>query len=198
MSYSVINIWWLKPVIFAGASAFFLVFLWLLYKALKFRKTKIKLYNFKCGHRSVLVKEVEAHGEKQTARTDTQHLEYCPECLARMAIKCAWCGNVIWPGEPITLYSPSKKDFQVPDGAVVYSKEPLLLVGCLGWNCAETGGDRSGFWVPPGKVHRVASMFEMLMGQGSPEILICNNLSDPKNIVPTDDVIPTVITQREV
>ena len=46
---------------------------------------------------------------------------------------------------------------------MVYNENPLQLVGCLRWECASTGADRMGFWVPPGIVHRVPSAIEMCM-----------------------------------
>lgn len=134
--------------------------------------------------------------------------EYCPECYAKAVIKCAWCGETILPGDPITLYSPGpptelfistkepgeaqqqrqKKDFVVPEHAVIYQREPrLVLVGCLGWDCADTGGDRAGFWVMPGKVQRVATAMEMLLADGGKDIIIVGDLTDPRQAIPIHD-----------
>ena len=108
---------------------------------------------------------------------------YCPDCIKSMCIKCAWCSGLIMVGDPVTLYSPRNKSFVPPEHAAVYNDEPLQLVGCLGWNCADTGADRAGFWVPPGKVDRVASPMEELMsrmnaGEEEP-VVITGDLSDP-------------------
>jgi hypothetical protein len=96
-----------------------------------------------------------------------------------MAIRCAWCGNVIFIGDPITLYTPAKKDFSIPEYAKIYTDKPLRIVGCLRWDCAETGADRAGFWMPPGKVHRMPTAFEKLMSNDGKGIIICENLTDP-------------------
>ncbi len=100
-----------------------------------------------------------------------------------MAIKCAWCGGVIFIGDPITLYSPRDKDRQMPDYAILHSKEHNSYVGCLRWECAETGADRAGFWYPPGKIMRVPSPLEMAFRQaqnGEDGVIIVGDLSDPK------------------
>ena len=103
----------------------------------------------KCGHRTQRTGQVSAFGQTITTKMPTNEngsMDYCLDCIGKMAIRCAWCGDPIFIGNPITLYTPHG-DFQVPEHAIVYNKEPLQLVGCLGWNCAETGADRAGFWV---------------------------------------------------
>lgn len=110
-----------------------------------------------------------------------------------MAIRCAWCGNRIFIGDPITLYTPltqeltQNNDFQVPENAVVYSKDPLQLVGCLGWNCAESGADRAGFWVPgengKGRVQRVQTAYEAILCSKEPFIMIVDDTCDIKEAV---------------
>jgi len=108
-----------------------------------------KTYLCKCGHRAKWKTRLSVNGhEGLYTLTDK---EYCPQCFAQSAIKCAWCGDTIFPGDPITLYTPPK-DFAIPAHAIIHKTDPLELVGCLGWDCAQTGADRSGFWVMPGKV----------------------------------------------
>jgi len=131
-----------------------------------------------CGHRTRLIEKVNIYGEEMKLLVSKNH-EYCQQCLADMSIKCAWCGQYIRVGDPITLYSPSK-DFKVPEHAVVYKKDPLQLVGCLRFNCAISGVDRCGFWQPPGVVDRVLSPLEMVLGQfPSEDVVFCNDLADP-------------------
>ena len=82
-----------------------------------------------------------------------------------MAIRCAWCGGVIFVGDVITLYSPVKKDdFKIPEHAVVYDEEEMQLVGCGRITCADTGADYAGFWIPgqdgKGIVKRTPTMIE--------------------------------------
>ncbi|NTW30199.1 MAG: hypothetical protein HGA33_02895 [Candidatus Moranbacteria bacterium] len=87
-----------------------------------------------------------------------------------MAIRCAWCGKPIFIGDPVTLYSPNE-GFEIPEYAVRYSEDPLRLVGCLRWDCADSGIDRSGFWMPPGEVMRVMSPIEQVLATGTAAIV---------------------------
>ncbi|MEK7658485.1 MAG: hypothetical protein AAB352_01300 [Patescibacteria group bacterium] len=134
-----------------------------------------------CGHKTKLFSPVEIFGEKIFI-TLKRKFEYCPECLAKMSIRCAWCGKSILVGDPITLNTPVRKDWQVPDYAVKYKKDPLQLVGCLRWECADSGIDRAGFWMPPGKVYRVASPMEMVLATN--DVAICNDITDISKAVP--------------
>lgn len=139
-----------------------------------------------CGHKTKLLTRVNVFGQTVfLSLNKKKEIRYCASCHAKAVIKCAWCGEPILPDEPITLYTP-KKDFKVPEYAVVYNQEPLQLVGCLGWECC-SGIDRAGFWVMPGKVQRVLSPMEMiLMGDGETPV-ICNDLADPSQAIPMDE-----------
>ncbi len=129
-----------------------------------------------CGHLTAVVDIVEAFGERVETRLPLKKgkTPYCHRCLEKMVIRCAWCGKAIFIGDPITLYTPIE-DFKIPDYAVIYNKDPLQLVGCLRWDCAE-GVDRAGFWYPPGKVFRVESPLERAMRTG--DVVIVSDLSD--------------------
>lgn len=118
------------------------------------------------------------------------------EDIAAMTIRCPWCGEPIFIGEPVTLYSPVDPAFVVPEHAAVYSTNPLRLVGCLGWECAETGADRSGFWQPDpnnigkGHVHLVQSPLEQLLANPQAEMILVQDLSNPTPgtvILPEDE-----------
>lgn len=143
----------------------------------------------KCGHRTKRGGSVSAFGHTittQMPKNEGSSVDYCLDCIGKMAIQCAWCGDPIFIGNPITLYTP-RDDFQVPEHAVVYNKEPLQLVGCLGWNCAETGADRAGFWLPgedgKGRVQRVPTAYEAILGAKEPHMMIIGDLSDMKEAV---------------
>lgn len=143
-----------------------------------------------CGHGTKRAIEVSAFGYTRKGIFKKDDLQYCSDCLVNMTIKCAWCGKPIFVGDPVTLYTPMKEDFIVPKHAVIYKKDPLQLVGCLRWDCADTGVDRSGFWVPPGKVQRVLSPIEILMGrvaEGDCSAMICDDLLDPSKAIPIKD-----------
>ncbi|MEI6627472.1 MAG: hypothetical protein WCL61_02660 [bacterium] len=105
---------------------------------------------------------------------------YCLDCIAKMAIRCAWCGEAISIGSPVTLYTP-KEDYKIPEYATRYQNNAKSLVGCLRWNCADSGMDRQGFWMPPGKVKRVPSPLEMALASGD-QVVIVSDLSDPNNL----------------
>ncbi len=140
-------------------------------------------YQAKCGHKTKLIAEVKIFGEKTIFWLNKKNIKYCQQCLVDMSIKCSWCGKSITVRDPVTLCTPMKKDFQMPEWAVIYKKVPLQLVGCLRWECAESGVDRAGFWIAPGKVHRVLSPLEMLIAYSSENPIICNNLENIKNAI---------------
>lgn len=108
----------------------------------------------KCGHKTKKKDKIHAFGETVTMKLckDNGKIPYCHRCLEKMTIRCVWCGKPIFIGDPITLCSP-KPSFKIPSWAVVYSKKPLRLVGCLRYQCADTGAARAGFWDTPGKVY---------------------------------------------
>ena len=131
----------------------------------------------KCGHRTKRSGQVSAFGHTMTTKMPRNRdgsVDYCIDCISKMAIQCSWCSHPIFVGDPVTLYTPSD-DFQAPQHAVVYNSEPLQLVGCLGWNCADTGADRAGFWLPgengKGRVRRVPTAYEAILGAKEPSIL---------------------------
>jgi len=135
-----------------------------------------------CGHKTLKKDSVTAFGEKTTTEIliSNGKTDYCHRCLEKMAIQCAWCGEVIFIGDPITLYSPDKQSFEIPKHAVTHGENPLQLVGCLRWGCADTGADRAGFWYPPGKVKPVESLLSMAAQSGN--IITVDNLADPTEI----------------
>lgn len=146
------------------------------------RLLPIKYTAQKCGHWTKKKGAISAFGHKGAVEmpfNDEGGVDYCLDCIGRMAIRCGWCGEVIWIGQPITLYTLLDK-FEIPEYAIKYSENPLQLVGCLGWNCADTGADRAGFWLPGesgvGQVLRVVSGIEEVLLTDS--ISIVNNLGD--------------------
>jgi hypothetical protein len=179
-------------------AAFNILFLSIARGGLMFRRKSRKLVPArKCGHLTLLQDEVvQINGERQKMKLspgDDGKVEYCLECLAGMAVRCAWCRNLVLVGDPITLYSPRDTNFVSTEGAVTYSTEPLRLVGCLRWDCAQTGADRAGFWLPDGDgkghVRRVPTAFEQLFGgqlEGSMELVAS---SDPSQNQPTRQVV---------
>ena len=147
-----------------------------------------KSYTCGCGHIAKKKTKLTVDGVSGVFVLSPNH-EYCSKCWLKASIKCAWCKRTIKPGDAITLYHPAKPGFVIPKHAVQYGppREGYshgALVGCLGWECADSGADRAGFWVMPGKVQRALSPIEMLMcGDPQVEVVACNDLSDPSKAV---------------
>ena len=140
----------------------------------------------KCGHRTTNSGDVTAFEQTIQVKMPVvdKDVEYCLECISGMTIQCAWCKLPIFIADPVTLYTPSKATFKKPDHAVVYRKHPLQLVGCLRWDCAQTGGDRSGFWLPGedghGAVTKVMSPIEQVMATG--KSVFVSDIADARRV----------------
>lgn len=139
----------------------------------------------KCGHKTKskgVISEGDYTTTIQMPLEENGNPNYCLKCIENMSIQCAWCGDTIGIGSPITLYIP-KDTFEVPDYAVSYTEgESKALVGCLGWECAHTGGDRAGFWLPDdegkGHVYRVPTAIEAVMANGGKSAVFISDISD--------------------
>ncbi len=161
---------------------FYYLRLYFLFISYPFRKTFTANV---CHHLTKKTGQIIARGKKSILsmpQSANGNPDYCLECIAGMAIQCAWCENTIGIGDPVTLYIP-KKSYQTPSHAVRYHEDERCLVGCLGLNCADTGADRQGFWMPPGNVHRVPSPIEMIMSGGKDcSVIIVNDIHDPNDL----------------
>lgn len=135
----------------------------------------------KCGHKTKKNGKVTAFGEAITTNINGDSVEYCHECLGRMAIRCAWCGKPIFIGDPVTLYIANSSE--MPDYAVFYDDEnreahnkpdSVEVVGCLRFSCADTGADKAGYWVPgdnnKGKVHLARSAYEIALSDAADDL----------------------------
>ncbi len=153
-----------------------------------------KNYRCDCGHFAKQKTQMTIDGQSSIYTLGKTH-DYCPQCWAKAAIRCAWCGETILPGDPITLYTPCDQNFKPPEYAVIYKKTPRLqLVGCFRRECAETGLDRTGFWMMPGRVQRAASPMEILLHANPTDgPMIFNDLGDPNKAI----LIPDEVAQPE-
>ncbi len=138
--------------------------------------SSLRKKRFPCGHSCPQRKVLQVFGTEVICYASIKG-RYCPDCLGRMSIRCAWCGKFIFIGDPITLYTP-KSSFPVPHYAVIHERR--CLVGCLRSNCGELV-DRAGFWVSPGRVFPVPTIVEELLsrmrsGEEEP-VVICNDIS---------------------
>lgn len=119
-----------------------------------------------CGHKTKIAGPIASFGETsimQMPLNKEGETEYCLDCIAKMAIRCAWCGKPINIGSAVTLYIPTSKTYIPPEHAVRHEEDERCLVGCLRWDCADTGADMQGYWVPPGKVARCLSPVELAL-----------------------------------
>jgi len=115
-----------------------------------------------CGHKTKLSGIAKAFGaEKQyNLKVEDGKIRICLQCLGDAAIRCTWCGKTIFPGDPVTLYTPTEKgfiktQFAKPAYAVAHDGEgegdaSARFVGCI--TCAIKPQDRKGFWLHPGRV----------------------------------------------
>lgn len=151
------------------------------FKKIIFPWTKISA---RCGHLTKRKDSITAFEETVSCKlplNNDRSTDYCHACLEKMTIRCAWCGKPIFIGDPVTLYAQSdESDQELPDYAVKYGERSY--VGCLRWECADSGADRSGFWNPPGEVFRVMSPLEQCLQ--SNDIVICGDLSDINQAIP--------------
>lgn len=112
--------------------------------------------------------------------------DYCINCIGNMSINCAWCGNLITIGDPITLYAP-KEIYRVPDYAVSYTRsdDKKVLIGCLRWYCANSMDDRAGFWVLGknglGIVSRTHTSFEVPLVHPDPNTVTVDDVTEVLN-----------------
>lgn len=117
---------------------------------LYFKRTKAR-----CGHKTRLSGAIYAYERATKVKLEPNengNIEYCLKCLGDMTIKCAYCKNPIFIGEPVKVYSPKDDNFQIPKEAHIYKEEPLTVVACRRLSCANKKNGHDGFWVPPGKV----------------------------------------------
>lgn len=138
----------------------------------------------RCGHYTRRRGVISFEGESATMTlpvNPTGSVDYCLDCIGKMTIRCAWCGKPIFIGEPVTLYTPTNHDFKIPEHAVVHKEKPLKLVGCLRWDCADTGCDIAGYWVPghdgKGCVHPMKNVFEVMLGAEEGSVTTLRRLS---------------------
>lgn len=139
----------------------------------------------KCGHRTRRTGPVSVFGKTITLQMSlgkNRRPDYCLDCIAKMAIRCAWCGKPIFIGRPITLNTPHESNFQIPEYAVVYDEDPPQLVGCFSQGCADAM-DLAGFWMPgeggKGYVH--------LVYRGTPILMPDANETSKPTPVPLQD-----------
>jgi hypothetical protein len=109
-----------------------------------------KLIIARCGHSVKHKTKVVVMGKKDkfTVEDKNATIDFCPECTAKMAIRCVKCGEIILPGDPITLYELDKIGSEYSSYATVSNGS---VIGCVSTGCSEFVFF-VGYWVAPGKV----------------------------------------------
>lgn len=143
----------------------------------KKKKKEDEWFSANCGHQTKIRDSVSVFGEINIISMipKSGKIEYCHKCLEKMIIKCAWCQRPIFPDHPITLYDFPSENFVAPEHSIIHSKDPVKLVGCLRPDCADTGMDRAGFWVSPGKVEQIMTAYERI--ESGEKVVIINDLT---------------------
>ncbi len=147
------------------------------------------LVPYKCGHTAHERFTLDFYGI-EAAPTDERLAERadCPDCeierVRRTSIRCALCGHVILPGEPVALYVDDRKLFKkeawktLADGHVV---------GCMRWDCCPSGGFFSGHWTPQGFRPAFAHGSAVAEVFATGKAIIVGDSSDPSTIKTIDD-----------
>lgn len=155
-----------------------------------------ELHDYPCGHRAPKFFDYDIFGRIIQTRRD-EPAPKCPDCiLAEMAsvfCRCALCGQVIHPGEPVALYAPSRK----------FRREWVTevkagVIGCLGWDCCPSGGFFAGHWLKgkfrPAFGNGLSSAAQALAtGQ-----VVCGNTDQVSDDASHDEVplkLPTIIVR---
>jgi hypothetical protein len=101
-----------------------------------------------CGHKTPIEGQVEVFDEYVRLRVPVNAHKvpyFCIQCFGAGSIRCAWCTRVIVPSDPVTLLTPHE-GFKIPEHAVVYSRTPLKLVGCMHPDCVDMHTHECGTW----------------------------------------------------
>ena len=106
--------------------------------------------------------------------------DYCICCLNSMAIRCAWCGESIAIGDPVSLCALVNPLHLMPEYAVGHGEKQF--VGCLRWGCADGAHARSGFWNPPGQVVEVPNPIDLSLRGPTGSVVIISDTMDPDDL----------------
>lgn len=141
-----------------------------------------------CGHKTKALGTWNAHGEERLIdlNVESGSTPYCHNCIEKMTIQCAWCGLPIFVADPISLSFCTDPDWAQPDYAVEHATgNRMSLVGCMRWDCADSGLSFAGHWATPGKVQKAVTpiMLAMQAAEAGVETpIIFNDISDPEQV----------------
>jgi len=70
--------------------------------------------------------------DKLTVADKNEAVELCPECMAKMAIRCARCGRIIYPGNPIAFWEPEEISREYYRYATLFIDDTHnVAIGCI-------------------------------------------------------------------
>ena len=93
-----------------------------------------------CDHWTKVKGQVTAYGITQKYK-----LPLCHECLAKMAIRCNDCNQLILPGMPVMLHAKDARRIQ--KGVKKYRGE---IISCCRAGCSVYWNGMAGYWQAPG------------------------------------------------
>ena len=111
-----------------------------------------------CSHMTKRKVEISALGETRTALLlpfSDEVPAYCPNCIAKMTIKCWHCGQNIFINDIVGISKENdiEKINYPKEHTVVYDRIYQLVVGCYRKNCLPLRENLEiGTWQPPGLV----------------------------------------------
>jgi hypothetical protein len=119
-----------------------------------------------CGHKTYLSGEIRVFGQARVFNLPIIGGQpgFCLDCYQKMAIQCPWCGQMILPGDPITLYKPEEKPtlLTFPEQSKIFSLIPTRLIGCGQKGCCESKTDIVGCMSTRGIPHVSPGAYEFL------------------------------------
>lgn len=115
----------------------------------KYRENKIIVASV-CGHKTRISGEICVFGKMVSVELPADGTRYCLECLGKMSIQCASCGEAIYPGSGVSSICFADGDL-VPEYAVSHPSNDGAYLGCLSGSCSISGGGFTGHWIIPGE-----------------------------------------------
>jgi hypothetical protein len=106
---------------------------------------------YACGHEDHETFALDLYGEK-IALTEKffKDRPFCGDCfiaeIVAASCRCAKCGLIIQPGEPVALYGGPRRAFRKEWA----TKHDGQFIGCLRGDCCPSGGFFAGYWTPEG------------------------------------------------
>lgn len=96
-----------------------------------------EIVTVQCGHKTTLYKRIHV-GDASMGVTlkpnDQGKYELCQKCLAKHAIRCAWCGKILLPGNLVSI-TGARDGERIPQYAVMAPDAPGRYYACTSAQC---------------------------------------------------------------